>query len=407
MINAKISKSTILGILIYHLAIVNIYTQFIPGYKSIRICLAAIIALCLFVNIKVLAGDAYRLFNIILLLFFFVIIYSTFQGRKYNNGYWPDTVLFAITILELFLCFEIFHYRKKTDGIIALFFRLTLVYCILTDIIMIFNPVYILREWGEKYYYYFVGDKFDVAYLHMVLIALFCARYNLKRRANKFKLVLLFSLLVFTSIFTECTTGIFGAIIMLANLALSNWFYRVTKNPWTTVMYTVFCSLFLLFNSAVLSLPAVANFLTNVLQESVTLTGRTNIYMKIGFVLQSPWLGFGYDNNHALSQFYTGAADVQNGLLDCIVSYGIIGVILMMTLVVLAVKKGHGKSSQAFMSLLYVLITLSMVEITFRRLFFVVIAMVAFLWDDYFYEDTLNYSSNSARKTFDMGHGVI
>lgn len=59
----------------------------------------------------------------------------------------------------------------------------------------------------------------------------------------------------------------------------------------------------------------------------------------------------------------------------------------MLILVVLVIRKGALKSSNALMALIYAFITLSMVEITFRRLFFAVLAMVAFAWNSLYDTD--------------------
>ena len=387
MTDGKISISAILGILIYHLAFVNLYAQFIPWYRDFRLILTVIIGALLFRYMKIFIRAEYHNFNFILLLFFAVIMFSTFHGRRFNNGYWPDTLLYAVTILELFLCFEYFNYRNSVNQIMNIFYRLTFAYCILTDLIMFFYPVYITREWGEKYYYYFIGDKFDVVYFHMLLIALFYIQCNFEKLKNRIMLVFLFVLLGFVSIYTECTTGGFGGIVLAITFILKDWFDNISRKPWATIIYMLFCGSFLILNSAVLSIPIVQNFVENVLHESITLTGRTNIYSKVWFISKSPWWGFGFDNNNPLTQHYIGVGDVQNGMLDCIVSYGVIGTVLMLILVVLVIRKGALKSSNALMALIYAFITLSMVEITFRRLFFAVLAMVAFAWNSLYDTD--------------------
>ena len=71
----------------------------------------------------------------------------------------------------------------------------------------------------------------------------------------------------------------------------------------------------------------------NILNETTDLTGRVNIYAKTAMIMNAnPLYGVGIDNNYEVSMRLTHAADVQNGILDIILSYGWIGVIILFVL---------------------------------------------------------------------------
>ncbi|MDY4813848.1 MAG: O-antigen ligase family protein, partial [Ruminococcus sp.] len=135
----------------------------------------------------------------------------------------------------------------------------------------------------------------------------------------------------------------------------------------------------LLISSAILKIPAISYIIQNLLNKSSDLTGRLDIYTRIFIIMKdSPLWGVGRDNNYAYSLQYALAGNVQNGLLDSIVSFGIIGTAFMLVILVLSIKKGKKRDNLAFKAYLFVFIVLSMVEVTFRLYFLVLLAMIAF-----------------------------
>lgn len=381
-----VSISALLALLVYHLAIVNIYTDYVPQFSTICQCLAVIIGVILFTRIKIFVKKEYLGINLLLLVFFCVIIYSSLQGQRYMSGYWLNSLMYAVTILEIFLCMEYFNYQGRVNNVLNMFYYLTLFYCVLGDVLMIVYPHYTELSFGEKYYYYFLGDKFDTSYFHLFLIILFCVTNKVTTYRSKLKLTALIALFIWVAIMSECTTALLGGATLFIFYLAKPWFNKLSRKPIVSIIYIAICNSFLLVNTALLSVPAIKYVIENVLNESVTLTGRTNIYLKMYSLVNMNLLwGYGYDNNYSMSMEYTGAGDVQNGIFDCLVSYGIIGTGIMLFVVVFAIKKGAKKTHTAWLGLLFAFITMSMVEITFRRMFFVVLAFVAFGW---------NYSGN-------------
>lgn len=81
----------------------------------------------------------------------------------------------------------------------------------------------------------------------------------------------------------------------------------------------------------------------------------------------NPLYGVGIDNNYEVSMRLTHAADVQNGILDIILSYGWIGVIILFVFLMYVIKQSQKNDNKVTIYAIYVYIALSIVEITFRQ----------------------------------------
>ena len=71
--------------------------------------------------------------------------------------------------------------------------------------------------------------------------------------------------------------------------------------------------------------------------------------------------------------------NTQNGLADIIVSYGIVGAFLILTIMCIAMVKQKDRYSKSYMALLYAFIVISMVEITLGSYFLIVLALLMFI----------------------------
>ena len=64
--------------------------------------------------------------------------------------------------------------------------------------------------------------------------------------------------------------------------------------------------------------------------KEICLTGRMDIYARIGYLVSKNILfGYGYENNTYVASQTVLASNVQNGVLDNVVSFGIIGTALL------------------------------------------------------------------------------
>ena len=94
----------------------------------------------------------------------------------------------------------------------------------------------------------------------------------------------------------------------------------------------------------------------NILNETTDLTGRVNIYAKTAMIMNAnPLYGVGIDNNYEVSMRLTHAADVQNGILDIILSYGWIGVIILFVFLMYVIKQSQKNDNKVtILSLIHI-----------------------------------------------------
>ena len=133
-----------------------------------------------------------------------------------------------------------------------------------------------------------------------------------------------------------------------------------------TVLLGFFDSV-LFWGLALLQIPLIKNFIENVLHESTDLTGRTLIYARAMMSLTiSPIFGVGNENNYTVARMFSKGANLQNGILDNVLSYGLVGTGVFLLLLLFCIYKGKKINNYPFVIWVYVWIVLSMVEVTLR-----------------------------------------
>ena len=143
---------------------------------------------------------------------------------------------------------------------------------------------------------------------------------------------------------------------------------NILLKPLFSIIFLVLCDTILILNYSLTQVPAVKMIIENILNETTDLTGRVNIYAKTAMIMNAnPLYGVGIDNNYEVSMRLTHAADVQNGILDIILSYGWIGVIILFVFLMYVTKQSQKNDNKVTIYAIYVYIALSIVEITFRQ----------------------------------------
>lgn len=360
-----VRQSTIMAFLLYHAIFIKL--EYLQGYGVFKYLGLIIVTIFLLLRIKLFTKKKYLKINIVLIIFCMIIIISAVSNVKvYANRSFLIGVFHAISILNVYLFFEYMSFIKKVKNCINIFYRLTLFYVIINDIILIFIPNIFI-----KFQNYFVGNKFEVSYLHILLLILF---YQLninkinKSIIIKMKLILIFILSTYICIKVECTTAFIGCLIILIFIIFKKLLKTIiTSNKIMLIALGVSDSI-LLISSSILSIPIINYFIVNILNEDITLTGRMRIYKEVGSIIKEKLaLGYGYGNSYFILIEKIYAPNTQNGILECIINYGIIGTLLMIILMYLSMKNNKRNiniNMYPIITLIYVYIFLSSVEIT-------------------------------------------
>lgn len=362
----KIKVSLIMAILLFHIIFINIY--YISFYNYIVLIFSLILILYLIPKIKIFLNEKYKKINTLLLCYCGIIIISSFYN--YINVQWG--IFYVIKLINLFLFFEYIHQKKEEKNIIRIFTFLTFAYVLLNDFIMILRPdlfyVYDLN--------YLLGNKFPISYLHLVLVVLYI--YNKENDSSiyyKFITILFYILGIVVSIFTECTTGLIGFIIFPI-------IYLFNKNKKKKINAELFiltliisCTILLIFSS-IIKLKPIEYIITNILHEDITLTGRTDIYENVFYVINDKWLlGYGYGNSYDVMFKEVGYANTQNALLEYWIMTGFLGMVLLI-LLIYKIIKNYNQNMNSIIACLYVFIILGSVEITICLTFFGLLAII-------------------------------
>lgn len=186
----------------------------------------------------------------------------------------------------------------------------------------------------------------------------------------------------------NCTTGMISFFIFALLIVTKDRIYSIVEKPTFFVLLTIGLDLLLVVNSAVLSIPVISNFITNTLGKDITLTGRMGAYARFFLMMSGHYLlGYGLDHNYWVclkgltSNSLLPIYNAQNGIFDSIVSYGLIGTILVFLVSCEMIKKGRKKSDYAFLCGIYVFGMLSMVEVTLNLKFIILLAFVGLAWE--------------------------
>lgn len=272
-------------------------------------------------------------------------------------------ILFSVLFMQ-----RVFYYHKVKE-FLTLSFKILLVYVLIMDASVMSSP----SDDGSSAVIW--GGKFIVSYTNLFLVTIYYLLHpNLELRYKKRFLSLIFLSIVVTS-YSSCTTVTF-TLIIFAIMALQHkiknikWLYK----PLFFVFILLICdSLLFFFSTWLLSYDVVQDFIVNVLNKDLTLTGRLNIYNKIVDIFQeSPWIGSGIGNFNVISVFLTGCENAQNGLVNLYIELGFIGCIIVIAWIgnLLRMIKPLDFSVYPIIAFLYVEIIISMVEIPFSYTFF-------------------------------------
>lgn len=366
-----------IGVAIFHLLIVRL--QLVHNFFYIQLVCALVVSVFCLISLNILINIKYIRVNSVLLLFAASAFVSSLVNKELSSSSIPDSIIFICGVIGIFVyCESLYKHNEVFIGL-KTFFWSSIFYCLINDILTFIAPHRTVLDYGGVYYTYLVGTKFDVFYLHVFTIILLYVLYS--NNGNKHRIILAISLIYTLAIalYDDCSTSLFGCLVLLVFYLFRSSLYQICKKPTIIFISIIVSDSLLLFNSIILQTPFAKYLIENVLHRNITLTGRTGIYNDMGaLVSKSPFIGYGYENNLMISSKFLGAANTQNGVFDLLVSFGVIGVALISLLLVCSITQMRDNIEFGFITLLYFLIFISMVEISFRNIFFACLALIAF-----------------------------
>ncbi len=230
---------------------------------------------------------------------------------------------------------------------------------------------------------YLFGNKFMVAYLHMQTVAFIGLYLNYKKKKKNNSLGIgLFIYGVFgiaMCAYVNCATGIIGnsVILLLLYFPMSKGVKNTLAKPMTMMIILLVVNVLLLGFDIVGQVSFLQNFIVNVLNKDVTLTGRYTIYAMLPDLIKDHLL-LGYGYNSDIFADLIGYGNTQNGILQYVIDCGIPGTAALIITWYTSVKKMHTSSvnSWALVCAVYGFIICSTVEVCFKFNFILILAVI-------------------------------
>ena len=352
------------------------------------------VILCLtytFTNLKYFRKNALLL----VMLFTAAYLLSSLIIRSYNGRLTTYTgFIFACKVFIYFAVPWIAIGKKGSKRVVQASWNCLMLYWV-PSIITVFAQGRNVIDNANNVY--FIGNKFNVAYLNVVMLCFLlflnserkenCSRsFVLKINSKKIGVFLFYAMIVFIDYYMKAYTGLFMILFILILAILSRclqfrsakkWsgFLNFIGKPLAVTIAVVVSGLVAISLEAIMNIPTIGAYL-----ESIGKTGnilsRTLIYKNLAEIIErKPLIGYGYGT--AIVSRYFGP-NAQNGLAQIMIYTGILGTFLMLLMTFYCCKVGErqSKSSQtaALLYAIYAFILSATVEITYGSTFFILLA---------------------------------
>lgn len=306
-----------------------------------------------------------------IILYALSVVLSSFLGYGWGNQF-AFGVVYGLLLIELFI---LTGYWVKTFGIRDLKAKVFLylsALCLLNDLLLFLNI---------KFDTYTVGNKFGVAYYHLLLLAFFSMVMERDSYSSGYKLIknisvaVLGAYCVYIARLVDTNTGLVGIIVFMALYYLPDWFKRIMANPKAALITMYGLSATILVWDWILGFKIVQDIIVNVMHRTLTLTGRLRIYRILyPIFMRHPLFGWGYETEIVRENLYGNA---QNGVVHLAIQYGVIGVIVFTFLVYDVFKhiRFYHREEYVIIAALYAFFVMATVEIVFSKTFFILLAL--------------------------------
>ena len=351
---------------------------------------------CMLCTIYVITNIKYVPRNALMLVIALAMSYlvSTLVNREYNGPWITYTgVEFTWKIILYFTVSWIAIKKRGSNNIAKASWNCLMLYWV-PSIITVFAQGRNVIDNANNVY--FIGNKFNVAYLNVVMLCLllflnnerkeYCSRsFVLKINSKKIEVFLFYTIIVSIDYYMKAYTGLFMILFILILAILSRYLqFRIAKKwsgflnfigkPLIVTISVVASGLVAIILEAIMNIPTIGAYLASI-GKTGNILSRTLIYKNLAEIIErKPLIGYGYGS--AIVSRYFGP-NAQNGLAQVMIYTGILGTFLMLLITFYCCKAGwqsKGSQSVAFLYAIYAFILSATVEITYGGTFFILLA---------------------------------
>ena len=313
--------------------------------------------------------------SIYILIYGIIIIVSTYVAR----GFGVEIVygsLQTIFIYNIFIITQNAVRRYGSYGAIKILKKICLAYLCVTDALIIAGVSHVID--GEVVY--LCGNKFGVAYMHLIFLALQMSSNEFIHR-SKIRYTLSWILMCAGSglicLMVDCTTGVVGSVFMMISMFTLKRVQKLMIRPTAFLVFFIAVNFLIVGTRVFFSGSSISNLLIDIFNDDFTMLGRYRIYDKISMIIsQKLFLGYGY--NSSIVEEIVGFGNAQNGILHIWVQYGIFGALAFLLICVTAIKNIEIRLNTIFPILLmvYIFVVISTIEINFSNEFFLLLSLL-------------------------------
>lgn len=348
--------------------------------------------LILYMNIR-------QLFNASLLYIIPIVLscFINYYRERLSFANLINGIQYALCIYELYLVMELFVDKRKKDVLIKNLCVLSGLYCLASIATIIIQ---------EDNMTYFLGSKYMTSYMMMFYLGIkyyadeVRIRKEIAPRIMYITLLIVFEMVIW---YINCMTCFVAVFLMILIAFVPDRIKEWLSNPWVIVGILIGSLVIIFFITSILEIRVIQYLIQNLLHKNLTLTDRVRYYDRALDVFGKGdfWFGYGYASDEMRRTIALGT-NIQNGLFQEILNYGIIGSSMIVVLVFMFTKHAHKDPVHNWP--LFVLIigffVTAIAEISLNRIFFM--SLFAIRWLSKQPEDANHYLNSIKRRGSDL-----
>ena len=264
-----------------------------------------------------------------------VICLSSYINKEQLNV--AGLLRHVMLIFEIVAIPEIISRRKSVAYVTKTALYLLLIYWIISVILSFYIGVVPYGS-GDVY---FVGNKFNVAYLCVMVILLYGINELevFKKTKSRAILYLIWGVSIIACVRINAYTGVVMMSISLAwflihyvklNFIKTNQHWNIIHSPCFLLILVILSGAIVAIIAGIFSIPLISNIVSTI-NKTGTINSRLMIYSYLGEIIRSkPLLGYGFNTDIVK---VTYAENAQNGLMKIIIENGLVGAFFFLEMV--------------------------------------------------------------------------
>lgn len=295
-------------------------------------------------------------------------------GNTQTTGKLLAGVRYALILITIYTVIINAVNRYSYERVIKTLYRIVGVIVVISNLFVFLtngNGIFVNKNLPN----FLFGNKFVISYFNMFFIACFLTVKDPK----VWKQIAIIGITSAACTMMSCMTGVIGCVSIYFLFRFKSVLQKSLMKPGIFIGALSLSAVIVMAINLILSSQVVQFILTNILHRSLTMTGRLAIYESlISIIGQHPLIGYGYLNT--VVKNVVGYGNPQNGVLNIVVNFGILGVVLFgvtcyRSFPSLSVREPD--ISYPMICYIYAMVICAIVEVNLSTMFILGIALIA------------------------------